>query len=239
MRDRKAIEARQVRKAFGTAAVLRGLDLEVAWGDSLSLFGPNGSGKTTLVRVLATLARQDEGVVRIAGHDSARSATQVRRFVGVLTHQTMLYDHLSVAENLRFYGRMFGVRDLSQRIEELASVLEFGAFVNRRVATLSHGMQKRASLARGLIHRPRVLLLDEPESGLDPAAMRLLASVLRQHRAEGGAVLLTTHSLQQGLALGSRVGILSGGQVAFEAPSEGLTTEALRAQYVQVTGAPA
>ncbi|MBM3947259.1 MAG: ABC transporter ATP-binding protein, partial [SAR202 cluster bacterium] len=198
-----------------------------------------GAGKTTLVHIMATLARQDEGVVRVAGHDTMRSASQVRLSTGVLTHQTMLYDHLTVAENLRFYGRMFAVRGLAARISELTAGLDMDAFLHRRVVTLSHGMQKRASLARALLHRPRVLLLDEPESGLDPATLGLLAQALSRHRADGGAVLMTTHRVEEGLALGSRVAILAEGRIAFESACEGLTAEALRERYAQVTGASA
>ena len=234
-----AIDASALAKAFHPRPVLRGMDLRLAWGECLALFGPNGAGKSTLIRVLATLARQDAGRVLVAGKDTLRSPAEARRALGVLTHQTMLYDHLTSAENLRFYGRMFSLPHVDERIRHVAGQLGIEPHLERRVHTLSHGIQKRVSLARALLHRPRVLLLDEPETGLDPDALDILARVLERHRGDGGAVLLTTHNVEEGLALATRVGILADGRLAYEAPRQHVTAQTFLARYAQAAGARA
>lgn len=233
-----AIEVRHLFKSFHTLPVLRNLDLSLGWGECLALFGPNGSGKTTLVRVLATLAGYDQGSVRIASYDPLSQAASVRQSIGVLTHQTFLYDHLTGLENLRFYGRMFQVPDLAARIETVASHLRIEPVLGRRTHTLSHGMQKRVSLARALLHRPRVLLLDEPGAGLDPEALSLVERLLQEHRERGGAVLMTTHDVEEGLALADRVAVLSGGRLAFQAARGEVTTQEFRKLYHQLAGTP-
>ena len=143
------------------------MDLSVDWGETAAALGPNGSGKTTLLRLLSGLARPDAGAIRVAGLDPSRSGEEVRRAVGVVTHEPLLYDDLSGYENLRFVGRMFRLDRIEERIEEVAARLDVASRLHQRVALLSHGLRKRFTIARALLHEPRVLLLDEPESGLD------------------------------------------------------------------------
>ena len=144
-----AIQIKGLSKSFGEGPVLRNLDLDVGWGERFVLFGGNGSGKTTLIKTLATLARPDAGLIRIAGWDGRRQGTMLRRSIGVVTHQPLLYDELTGYENLRFYGRMYRVLDLDQRIRVVAAQVGVAQRLSARVRTLSHGMQKRLSLARG------------------------------------------------------------------------------------------
>jgi heme ABC exporter ATP-binding subunit CcmA len=236
---KSAIEARGITKSFHTQPVLRGLDLTLAWGECLALFGPNGSGKTTLVRVLSTIARQDGGSLRVAGYDSSREALAVRQGIGVLMHQTFLYDHLTGLENLRFYARMYGVPDSEARIRQVTAQMHAEPFLHRRVLTLSHGMQKRIALARALLHAPRVLLLDEPESGLDQEALGLMADALRRHCGAGGAVLMTTHNVEAGLGMANRVGVLAGGRLAYETATVGVSPAAFREAYARAAGSGA
>ncbi|MSP78498.1 MAG: heme ABC exporter ATP-binding protein CcmA [Dehalococcoidia bacterium] len=233
-----AIEARGLTKAFHTQSVLRGLDFTLPWGACLSLFGANGSGKTTLVRTLATLTRHDSGTLRIASLDPARQATEVRQTIGVLTHQTFLYDHLTGLENLHFYGRMYGVPAMDTRIVELARALDFERYMSRRVHTLSHGMQKRIGLARALLHRPRLLLLDEPETGLDQHAIGILERLLKDHCAQGGSVFLTTHNVEKGLTMADHVAILVDGRIAYYQPRALVTPADFRSLYIRVAGVP-
>ncbi len=234
-----AIELRGVSKGYGRTPVLRGLDLDVAWGEVLTVLGPNGFGKTTLIKVLATLSRPDTGTVRVAGLDVSRAGRQVRRLVGVVAHEPMVYDHLTCDENLRFAGRLFGVKQLDERVEAVASKLGLTGRLRQRVGTLSHGLRKRVSIARALLHDPPVLLLDEPDSGLDQEALSLLDSVLSEGAQAGRTVVLTTHNLERGLALGSRVAVLARGRIAHEeqvvASSD---ASALREVYMRHTGAP-
>ena len=234
-----AVETSGLVKSYGHRLALRGLDLMVDWGEFLTVFGPNGSGKTTLIKVLATIARPTAGLVCIAGLDPRHQAPQVHRSIGVVTHQTFLYDDLTAYENLKFYGRMFGLRDIVAQIESLSQKLGLAPYLDLRVRTLSHGTQQRVSLARALLHTPRLLLLDEPETGLDQQARGLLAELLAAHRAEGGSVLMTTHNLELGLAMGDQVAILSNGRIAYQGTRDGLDIATLRETYARYTGMPA
>lgn len=213
--DGLGIEVSGLRKAYGRTQVLRGLDLEVPWGSVLTVLGPNGSGKTTLVRVLAGLARPDDGRVGIAGIDLAREPERARRRVGVVTHDALLYDGLTGYENLAFFGRMFGLDRIDDRIAEVSELLGIADRLRQRAGTLSHGFRKRFSIARALLHGPSVLVMDEPESGLDQEALRLLDAVLGAGTNPARAVLLTTHDLERGLAVGDSLVILSRGEVAY------------------------
>ncbi len=211
-----AVEVDGLTKSYGRVRVLDGLSLRLGWGEVLSVLGPNGSGKTTLLKVVATLTRPDSGTVRVAGMDAVRRAAGVRRVTGVVTHEPMLYADLTAGENLRFFCRMFGLGGADERIQEAVARVGVAHGLGRRAGVLSHGMQKRFSIARALLHRPRVLLLDEPESGLDQSAAEMLREVIAATRAGGGAVLLVTHNLEQALATADRVAILARGTVAHE-----------------------
>jgi len=236
-----AIEVRGVTKSYGRVRVLDGLDLTLQWGQVLSVLGPNGSGKTTLLKILATLTRPDAGSVRVAGMDADRAAGHVRRATGVVMHDPMLYADLTGRENLRFFCRMFGLDQPEERIAESVRRVGMTSRLDQRVGTLSHGMQKRISIARALLHRPRVLLMDEPESGLDQGAIELMREVVTATKAGGGAVLLVTHNFDQALGLGDRLAILGRGKVAHEESltgAGGSTTspEELRALYFKHSG---
>ena len=215
-----AIEAMGVAKSFGRSNVLHGLDLAVEWGETVAILGPNGSGKTTLLRLLSALARPDAGAVRVAGLDPARSAEQVRRAVGVVTHEPLLYDDLTGCENLRFVGRMFRLDRIEERIVEAAARLDVAGRLNQRVGSLSHGFRKRFTIARALLHEPRALLLDEPESGLDRRALSILEQVVREHADAGGAVLMTTHDFDWAAGLADRLAVLASGRIAYLGPAE-------------------
>lgn len=211
-----ALEVRGVTKSFGRTRVLDGLDLTLEWGQVLSVLGPNGSGKTTLLKILATLTRPDAGSIRIAGMDADKAGGRVRRATGVVMHEPMLYADLTGRENLRFFCRMFGLDAPEERIAESVRRVGMADRLDQRMGTLSHGMQKRFSIARALLHRPQVLLMDEPESGLDQSAIELMRGVVEATRAGGGAVLLVTHNFEVALALGDRLAILGRGRVAYE-----------------------
>ena len=218
-----AIEIKGLRKAFGRTAVLRGLNLAVPWGDVLTILGPNGSGKTTLISILATLTRPDSGVMRVAGLDATRLGHVVRRITGVVAHQPMLYDQLTGYENLKFAARMFGLDDIDERIIAVSAKLGLGARLQQRAGTLSHGMQKRVAIARALLHDPPLLLMDEPDSGLDQEAQGMLESVITDPTRPSRTVVMTTHNLERGLSLGRHLAVLSGGaiseQMALDSPA--------------------
>ena len=224
-----AIDVRGLSKSYGRTQVLRDIDLQVPWGQTLTVLGPNGSGKTTLIKTLATLARPDSGEVRIAGLSTRRSGVQVRRAIGVVTHEPLLYDGLTGAENLRFFARMFALDRIDERIRYVAARMGVTDRLDSRVGTLSHGMRRRFSIARALLHAPRVLIMDEPESGLDQQALGLLEELVTDSTNPGRTILMTTHNFERGIALADRVAILSRGGIAYEgAPDADATSAAYR-----------
>jgi ABC-type multidrug transport system ATPase subunit len=227
-----------VHKSYGRRAALRGVDLSVRPGRTLAIVGPNGAGKTTLLRVLATLARPSCGTVRICGVDAVADSVAARRHVGVVLASTFLYDELTGAENLAHYARLYGVRDAGQRAVHLAEMLGVHGRLHDRVGTYSRGMAQRLAIARALLHRPDVLLLDEPDAGLDPAATTELPRLLRGDGARSRAILLTCHDLHLALAVADDVAILVGGRFAFAAPTTSLTRAALRRAYASVARSP-
>ena len=232
-----AIWTRGVRKSFGRVAALRGVDLDVQRGQFLTILGANGSGKTTFLRILATLASPTAGSVRVEGIDPRRNAPAVRRRIGVVMHQPLLYGDLTVGENLAFYARMYGLPDRDHRIDQALTSLGIQSKLDVKARTLSHGMQKRVSIARALLHDPSVLLLDEPESGLDPEAVEMLEqALLSPGERERRTVVMTTHNLERGLTLGDRVAILSYGRIAFQGTRGGVTAAGLRDAYTRLTG---
>ena len=211
-----AVAAAGVRKEYGDRSVLRGVDLSIPWGQTVVLFGTNGAGKTTLLRILAGLSRPDEGSVHIAGQPMRRSGGRARTLVGFVGHQTLLYNDLTCHENLAFYAKLYSVARPKRRVESVLEQLNLSDRADRRVRTLSHGMQKRLSVARAILHEPAVLLLDEPESGLDAESVASLGDLLRDWSASGRAALLTTHSYEIGQAWSDRVLTLDRGRVSEE-----------------------
>ena len=226
------IHVRGLAKSFGGRPALRGVDLDLAQGECLALIGPNGSGKTTLLRILATLSTPSAGHARIAGHKIGQRDPEVRRLVGLLTHQPLLYGDLSGQENLRFYARMYDVETPQRRITALIEQVDLVAQQYERVRTYSRGMKQRLALARALLHDPPVLLLDEPYTGLDSQAREVLDAVLRDAGQDGRTVLMTTHDLAKGWQVAPRLAVLIDGRIAFETKTEGGDLETVR-QMVQ------
>ena len=222
-----AILAEGLEKSYREWPVLWDLDMSVPWGESLSLFGANGSGKTTLLRILATSARPDAGTVHIAGHDLRRNTAEVRRRVGVVGHRSYLYDDLTPRENLNYYARLYGIRDRDLRISDALERVGLSARANHRVRTLSNGMQRRAAIARAILHQPDVLLLDEPETGLDQDSRQMLGDLLGQWTSEGRSVVLTTHDIELGIEWGCRAAVLSSGRLSFHTGDSGTLQKAL------------
>jgi heme exporter protein A len=228
------IEVRGLVKTFGLKPVLRGLDFRVAAGEFVALLGPNGAGKTTFLRILASLSRPTMGEVRIGGHRLPSAAADVRRILGVVSHQPLLYGDLTAEENLRFYARLYGVPDMDGRIREVLEMV--GLAVRRRdlVRQFSRGMQQRLAIGRAVLHGPDVMLFDEPHTGLDQEASQMLDGVLRQVAARGRTVVMTSHDLLHSAELASRVDILSRGVIAASYPRDSLEPASLAELYRDV-----
>jgi heme exporter protein A len=208
-----AIETRDLTKQFGAVVALRNVDLQVATGEAVALFGPNGAGKTTLIRLLTLGLKAGEGTIRIGGLDPRSEPLAIRQRIGLISHHSLLYDRLTAAENLTFFGRLYGVDDPRRRSAELIEKIGLTHRIDDPVGTLSRGMQQRVSLARALVHDPAVVLLDEPFTGLDPHAAEMLRETLSALRTRGRTILLTTHNLRQGLELSDRWALLSRGRI--------------------------
>ena len=199
------IAARGLTKVFGRTAALRAVDLLVEPGETLAVLGANGAGKTTLLRLLATLDKPTAGQISIAGIDALQRPQQVRALIGVVAHQTYLHPELTVAEELRFYACLYGVPG---RSEDLLRMVGLAERAQSRVATLSRGQQQRLALARAVLHDPELLLLDEPDTGLDADGLAVLEGLLRSERT----VVFSSHNRAWAASVADRaVSLVRGG----------------------------
>lgn len=230
------VEARALEKWYGPHAAIRGISFDLHAGDFLVLFGPNGAGKTTLLRILAGSLRPTRGQIRLAGVDDRGDDHDWRRRIGVLSHQTFLYGQLTARENLRFYGRLYSLPDLDTRIAARLEEVGLGRRGADLVRTFSRGMQQRLALARTLLHDPELVLLDEPYTGLDPHAAKMLRSVLEQLRDGRRTVVLVTHNLVEGLEMADRVVVQVGGRWVMDEPRSAIDPAGFEQLYGERVG---
>jgi heme exporter protein A len=225
------ITVHKLVKRFGMKTVLRGLDFEVQPGEFVAILGPNGAGKTTFLRILSSLSRPSLGAVSLAGYRLPDQAAAVRTRLGVVSHLPLLYGDLTAEENLRFFGRMYGVLNIESRITE---VLEMVGLASRRrdlVRTFSRGMQQRLAIGRAVFHDPDVMLFDEPYTGLDQDASAMLDDVLCSVAAKGRTVVMTSHDLMRAEELATRFDILTRGVIVASATRKQLGKSNLLAFY--------
>ncbi len=222
------VHARGVTRAFGRVQALRGLDLTVPYGQVTALVGANGAGKTTLLLILATLLAPDAGEIRVAGRDLREDPREARAALGWMPDTFGVYDQLTVTEYLEFFAAAYGLglKEGEARAAELLERVHLLDLARQPVHVLSRGQKQRLGLARALVHRPKVLLLDEPASGLDPRSRIELRDLLRSLAAEGAAVLVSSHILSELEEIADRVVLVEGGVVAGEHEIAALTAEA-------------
>jgi heme exporter protein A len=204
-----AVSAHGLNKAFGRRKALRDLSLQLEQGTRLAVIGPNGAGKSTLIRLLAMLCRPTSGTLDMFGFDAAAEAEHIRALVGVVLHESLLYAELTVAENLAFAARLYSVPHPRERVSELIERLELGPFERTQVRRLSRGQRQRTSLARALIHAPPLLLLDEPDTGLDARAFERFQRDLSRERER--TVIFTSHRPEHACELATRILLLREG----------------------------
>jgi ABC-2 type transport system ATP-binding protein len=222
-----AVDIQGVTHRYGTHEALRDVSLQVAPGTLYGLLGPNGSGKTTLFRILSTLMPPSEGQAHVLGTDTVQDAEAVRQRLGVVFQDEALDDNLTVRENLRFQASLYGLHgaDRRARIDALLHRLDVADRADDPVSDLSGGLRRRADLARGLLHRPDLLLLDEPTTGLDPGARRAFWRAIGRMRAEEGTTLLLATHLMDEAERCDRVGILSDGALVVDGTPSALKSE--------------
>ena len=218
------IEVQGLSKRFGPKVALRGIDLHIDRGEFLRVIGPDGAGKTTLMRILATLARPTEGLVKVGGYDLALRPTAARRLMGFVSHQPMLFEELTAEENLHFYARVYGVSDIRAQINATLSWVGLTAHRSELVRTFSQGMKQRLTIVRALLHDPPLLLLDEPYTGLDQEAGGVLTKILAVLRHRERTVVMTSHSLESGESVADRVVVLNEGEITEEMSTSVETT---------------
>ena len=228
-----SIEAAGLNKWFGRTRALYDVSLQAPWGCVVALFGPNGAGKSTLLRLLAALTSADSGSARVADCDLRRDAMDVRRAVGYAGHANYLYADLTARENLRFHARLHRLAGADERISALLDHVGLAKRADARARTLSNGMQKRLAIARAILHRPRVLLLDEPEAGLDEQGLELVNHIVLGLAKAGGTVVWSTHAVDRGLQLAERAAVLNDGALVMDAETSGLSASAIHAAFGQ------
>ena len=209
------LEASGLAREFGPIRAVDGVSFGLGPGQLMTVFGPNGAGKTTLLRILSGGLRPSGGEVILRKVKLETGDPEWHRRIGVLSHQSFLYGHLTLEENLFFFGRLFGLKDLSVRVPERLEQVGLAQRAKSPARTLSRGMRQRLALARTLLHDPDFVLLDEPYTGLDPHAAAVLRQVLSSLKDGRRTIILVTHNLSQGLELADRVAIQVRGRFVF------------------------
>lgn len=227
------VEVTGIEKSFGNIRVLEGIDLKVKKGEFLTIIGPNGAGKTTLLKILSTLMKPSSGEGRIVGFDLKQEEENLRREIGMLSHYTFLYENLTAYENIKFYGRLYQVKNIEKEIKRIIEEVGLDNRLHDTVRTFSRGMKQRLSIARSIIHDPSLLLLDEPYTGLDRWSVKKFKDILKRFHGRGKTIIMTTHNLSFSLELGDRVIILSLGKIVHELPVGGISLLELENLYSQ------
>lgn len=225
------LKVRSLSKNFGHLKALQDVDLELEKGKSIAIFGDNGAGKTTLIKIISTLMNPTSGKIFVNDLDLKTDGDKIRKSLGLVSHSLFLYSELNAIENLRYFGRLYGVGDLDDRITNLLGKFGLLPRMYDSVRTFSRGMLQRLALARAVIHKPDFLLLDEPFTGLDRSASQLLMKYLEEHKAGGGTSLLVTHDLQRGFESADQLAILSEGRMVWKSDSSSLSLDEFKKVY--------
>ena len=209
------LEVRNLRKDYGSAPALAGVSFQVQTGEMFGLLGPNGAGKTTLMSIVSGLLDPSGGQVFLAGREFVRHNRELRRIIGIVPQELAIYNELSARENLRFFGQLYGLggKELEQRIDKILTAIALSDRADQRTATFSGGMKRRLNLGASLVHEPRILLLDEPTTGVDPQSRNHIFEEVRRLNSEGITIVYTSHYMEEVQALCPRIGIIDHGKL--------------------------
>ena len=226
-----AIKVEDVVKSYAEVMVLRRIKFSLQPGEVAVILGANGAGKSTLLRILAMLTQPDSGSIDIYGNNIAKNGPQARALTGSVLHSPMLYTDMSVRENLTLFAELYRLKNIDTLIEKNACKVGIQSRLDHRVRTLSHGFQKRAALARALMHEPQLLLLDEPESGLDSRSVSYLENVVEEYRSSGRTILMTTHIIEHALEIADKAIVITDGCVHLESTTTCLNKSNILSAY--------
>ena len=209
------LQLNQLIRQFGEAWAVKGISFEIGEGEIFSLLGPNGAGKTTTISMLSTLLAPTKGDATIGGYSITKRPNEVRKIIGIVPQEIALYDELTAQENLNFWGQMYGLSgsQLKTQVSEALEHIGLADKAKQRVSTFSGGMKRRVNIAAGLLHRPRVLFMDEPTVGVDPQSRRAILDMVKNLNKQGMTVLYTTHYMEEAEELSNRIGIMDHGEL--------------------------
>ena len=232
----KALVFKDVSKRYGDVVALQGVSLEVEEGELFALLGPNGAGKTTLLKIAVGLIQPSGGEVRVFGVNVLKEPAKVKELIGYVPQETIVYDELTGLENLMFYASLYDIPKsvAKERISEYAKLLDLEEHIRRRVGKYSGGLKKRLSIAASLIHDPKLLILDEPTTGLDPSSRRELWRILQELRELGKTIVMATHYMEEAEVLADRVAIMNEGRVVAVGTPDGLKKKVGELTIVEV-----
>lgn len=231
--DGALIQLTHVYKRFGPRVALRDITFALSSGEAVAVLGANGAGKTTMLRTAATLARPTRGEVTAFGVDAWTERVQVRARLGVVSHQPYVYPELTCEENLRFFAAMYSVDDRDRIVTAALERVGLATRSAQRAGELSRGLLQRLNIARATLHDPAVLILDEPDTGLDAAGRGVLSEIVSTQVERGGSVLFTTHSLDLALSLATRVAVISAGRIDLDAGRGDVNVATLASMLVE------
>lgn len=209
------LEVHNLTKNYGDFTAVKGISFDIKEGEIFSLLGPNGAGKTTTISMLSTLYTPTSGDATIGGHSITKEPMAVKQVIGVIPQELALYEDLTARENLVFWGQMYGLsgKDLSKRVDEVLEQIDLTDKARNRVKTYSGGMKRRVNIGVGLLHKPRLLFMDEPTVGIDPQSRRAILDTVKDLNQQGMTVLYTTHYMEEAAELSNRVGIIDHGEL--------------------------
>ena len=226
------INVKSVSKAFDTRAVLRDIAIDVGTAQAVLICGINGAGKTTLLRIIAGLLQPDQGSVEICGYNIRKNPEKAKSQFGMISHKSMVYPELTVLENLSFFATLYGVKDSETYITELLQDVGLSSYKYDTAGILSRGLLQRLAIARALVHRPALLLADEPFTGLDAEACHHLIAVLTEFTNNGGTIVMTTHDIDIGLQCCNRVVVLDKSNLIFDAGTSDIDKARFLKDYI-------